>query len=137
MLVASKALVASSCDSNWMKAKFLLILTFTSLPYGSKCLSKSFVLVLIGSKFITNNVFEGLELADILLELTDLLPPRSCYKRKSICISLTGLKQTQLIPEHGCISTFVHSTRSRRPCFPNSLLSSPRIASSASRSSSM
>ena len=80
MLVASNALVASSCDSNWMKAKFLLILIFKIFPYGSKCLSKSLILVLIGSKFMTNKVFVGLTLAGDLLELPDRLPPRSCWK---------------------------------------------------------
>lgn len=81
--MASNALVASSCDSYCTKAKFLLILTFNILPYGSKCLSMSFGLVLIGSKLITNKVFEGLVLAaEDLLGLACLLPPRSCCKIK-------------------------------------------------------
>lgn len=99
MLVASNAFVASSCESNWMKAKFLLILIFKILPYGSKCLSKSLVLVVIWSKLITNKVFVGLILAEDLLGLPppDRRPSRSCcemcsqkqtHKAIYVCISL-------------------------------------------------
>jgi hypothetical protein len=42
----------------------------------------SFGLVLIGSKLITNRVFEGFVLAEDLLGLPGLLPPRSCCKIK-------------------------------------------------------
>lgn len=93
-----------------MKPKFLLILTFSIFPYGSKCLSRSLVLVWTVSKLMTNKVFEGLVLAEDLLELSALLTSRSCL---------------------------VHSTRIRRPFLPNSILSSLRIASSASLSSSI
>lgn len=80
MFVASNALVASSCDSNWMNAKFLLILMFNIFPYRSKCLSRSLVRVWIGSKLITNKVFEGFILAEDFLEPPGLLIPRSCCK---------------------------------------------------------
>lgn len=79
MFVASIALVASSWDSYWMNAKFLLILTFIIFPYGSKCLSKSLVLVWYGSKLMTNNVFEGLEFVEDFLVLSGLLVTRSCW----------------------------------------------------------
>lgn len=68
-LVPSNALVASSCTSNWTNAKFFLILTFATLPYLSKCLSRSRILVLIGSKLITNKVLVGLALVGDLLKL--------------------------------------------------------------------
>ncbi len=146
MFAVCNALVASSCDSYWTNAKFLLILTLTIFPYGSKCLSKSLVLVWWVSKLITNKVFEGLVLAEDFLEPPGLLMPRSCcHTNIKVLKHNAKLKQTEqkcdsknYQPKQQCrYITFVHSTRSLRPFRPNSVRSSLRIASSASLSFSI
>lgn len=85
--------MASSCASYWINAKFLLILTFTIFPYGSKCLSRSRVLVLSASKLITKRVLEGLMPDEDLREPPpDLLsPPRSLYAENMNVISISSL----------------------------------------------
>lgn len=52
---------------------------FIIFPYKSKCFSRSLVLVWIGSKLITNRVFEGFVFAGGFFESSGLLIPRSCY----------------------------------------------------------
>lgn len=89
--VASSALVASSCNSYWINAKFLLILTLTIFPYGSKCLSKSRVLVLSASKLMTKRVLEGRRLDDLLEPLDLVGAPRSFYTKPLKKISIHSL----------------------------------------------
>lgn len=93
MLVDSKAFAASSCVSNWTNAKFRLMRTFKILPYGSKCLSISRILVLIGSKFITNNVLVGLLFATDLEPSRNRGPRSACYKKgkSQVCIKKGNL----------------------------------------------